>query len=187
MAWSLSVDMIWVASIRASSSKSVTRSGTLLTADSVVVVATRCGSPATTPTTAAQATAPSATVTRPAKTGPEQTSIPNGTRQPQRHRQPARTSPAVKKVTETKRRNSNQRVSSLQRSSRKYETTLAARSDVHLRRIGSGLGKPGSDFLRVAYDRDYRGMIVSIHSIKADQAAGDNYPRLLGRVNPFPK
>ena len=33
--------------------------------------------PATTPTTAAEANRPDATATRPAKTGPEQTSIPN--------------------------------------------------------------------------------------------------------------
>ena len=33
--------------------------------------------PATTPTTAAQANSPGTTATRPAKTGPEQTSVPN--------------------------------------------------------------------------------------------------------------
>jgi len=33
--------------------------------------------PATTPTTAAEANRPDATATRPAKTGPEQTSVPN--------------------------------------------------------------------------------------------------------------
>ena len=46
--------------------------------------------PATTPTTAAQANSPGTTAARPAKTGPEQTSVPTLPRQPERLRQPAR-------------------------------------------------------------------------------------------------
>jgi hypothetical protein len=37
---------------------------------------------------------------------------------------------------------------------------IAARPDVRRARQGSRLGKPGLIFVRVANDRDYRGMIV---------------------------